>query len=70
MRALVEEAFRLPGVGYVEIVHDPANLASGAVPARLGFTPYERRPAERRAPAETGEEQVWRLTCPHSSPIR
>ncbi|WP_326769621.1 GNAT family N-acetyltransferase [Streptomyces sp. NBC_01591] len=32
-RALVELAFRLPGVDYVEVVHDPANTASRAVPA-------------------------------------
>ncbi|MFF7232589.1 RimJ/RimL family protein N-acetyltransferase [Streptomyces sp. 2333.5] len=61
-RALVEQAFRLPGVDFVEVVHDPANRASGAVPARLGFTEHLRRPAERLAPAETGEDQIWRLT--------
>ncbi|MFC4610381.1 GNAT family N-acetyltransferase [Streptomyces maoxianensis] len=61
-RALVDQAFRLPGIGYVEVVHDPANVASGAVPARLGFTEHLRRPAERLAPAETGEVQIWRLT--------
>ncbi|MFF1507924.1 GNAT family N-acetyltransferase [Streptomyces sp. NPDC058326] len=60
-RALAEEAFRLPGVERVEIVHDPANTASGAVPARLGFTEDGRRPAEALAPAETGEVQVWYL---------
>ncbi|MFJ1757766.1 GNAT family N-acetyltransferase [Kitasatospora sp. NPDC088134] len=62
VRALVAVAFRLPGVEHVDIVHDPANLASGAVPARLGFTEHLRRPAEVLAPAETGEEVVWRLT--------
>ncbi|MFG2819174.1 GNAT family N-acetyltransferase [Kitasatospora sp. NPDC048365] len=61
-RAVAAQAFRLPEVDWVEIVHDPANLASGAVPARLGFTVHLRRPAERHAPAETGEDQVWRLT--------
>ncbi|UQX04680.1 GNAT family N-acetyltransferase [Streptomyces sp. RerS4] len=61
-RALVAQAFRLPGVEYVEVVHDPANRASGAVPARLGFTEHLRRPAECLAPAETGEDQIWRLT--------
>ncbi|MFG2844649.1 GNAT family N-acetyltransferase [Kitasatospora sp. NPDC048296] len=59
--ALTEQAFRLPGVDFVEIVHDPANHASAAVPARLGFTEHRRRPAEALAPAETGEELVWRL---------
>ncbi|MFD5467003.1 GNAT family N-acetyltransferase [Kitasatospora sp. NPDC127059] len=60
-RALTEQAFRLPGVAFVEIVHDPANRASGAVPARLGFTRHLRRPSEAIAPAETGEELIWRL---------
>ncbi|WP_327075152.1 GNAT family N-acetyltransferase [Kitasatospora purpeofusca] len=54
--ALVAEAFRFPGVERVEIAHDPANHASGAVAARLGFTEGGRRPA-----AGTGEELVWRL---------
>ncbi|WP_406110270.1 GNAT family N-acetyltransferase [Kitasatospora purpeofusca] len=53
--ALVAEAFRFPGVEHVEIAHDPANHASGAVAARLGFT------EDRRRPAGTGEELVWRL---------
>ncbi|SDS83314.1 Protein N-acetyltransferase, RimJ/RimL family [Streptomyces sp. TLI_053] len=53
--ALVAEAFRFPGVEQVEISHDPANRASGAVAARLGFT------EDRRRSAGTGEELVWRL---------
>ncbi|MFE4600812.1 GNAT family N-acetyltransferase [Kitasatospora indigofera] len=61
-RALVEQAFRLPGVDYVEVVHDVANHASGAVPARLGFTEHLRRPAERLAPSDTGVDRVWRIT--------
>ncbi|WP_457031734.1 GNAT family N-acetyltransferase [Kitasatospora sp. P5_F3] len=61
-RAVTEQAFRLPEVEFVEIVHDPANVASGAIPARLGYTEHLRRPAERLAPAETGEDLVWRLT--------
>ncbi|MFJ2866604.1 GNAT family N-acetyltransferase [Kitasatospora sp. NPDC087314] len=65
-RALVEQAFLLPGVDYVEVVHDPANLASGAVPARLGFTEHLRRRSERLAPADTGEDLIWRLTRPQA----
>lgn len=60
--ALVGQAFRFPDVNFVEIVHDSANVASGAVPARLGFTEYLRRPSEPLAPGETGEDQVWRIT--------
>ncbi|QTZ95710.1 hypothetical protein [Streptomyces auratus] len=55
------QAFRLPGVDFVEVVHDRAHRASSAVPGRLGFTEHLRRPAERLAPAETGEDQIWRL---------
>ncbi|MFE9736670.1 GNAT family N-acetyltransferase [Streptomyces sp. NPDC006477] len=65
-RAMVEQAFRLPGVDRVEIHHDPANVTSGAVPARLGFTRGIRRPFEAVAPAETGEMQVWYLLAPGS----
>jgi ribosomal-protein-serine acetyltransferase len=62
--ALVAAAFALPGVDYVEIVHDLANHASGGVPRRLGFALEERR-ARPQEPATTGEsgiELVWRLT--------
>ena len=62
--ALVEQAFTLPGVEFVEIVHDQANTASGAIPRRLGFAQVERRhrAQEAGAPAETGVDLVWRLT--------
>ena len=59
---LIEDAFRR-GAGYVEIKHDVANVRSGAVPARLGFSPARKEPAEAdRAPACTGTNQVWRLS--------
>ncbi|HEY2957719.1 MAG TPA: GNAT family N-acetyltransferase [Actinomycetota bacterium] len=60
--ALVEQAFALPGVDHVEILHDLANTASGAIPRRLGFDPVERRERAREAPGETGVTVVWRLT--------
>jgi ribosomal-protein-serine acetyltransferase len=60
--ALVEQAFRLPGVDRVEIVHDELNVASGGVPRKLGFTEIERRPLDFRPPAGTGVGVVWRLT--------
>jgi RimJ/RimL family protein N-acetyltransferase len=61
--AMVAEAFALPGVEHVEIVHDVANTASGAVPRRLGFTEVRREPAiPPTAPAEIGTDVVWRLT--------
>jgi ribosomal-protein-serine acetyltransferase len=59
--ALVEQAFRLPGVDRVEIVHDELNVTSGKIPARLGFTEVERRPLDPPAEAGTGFGVVWRL---------
>jgi RimJ/RimL family protein N-acetyltransferase len=60
--ALTEQAFRLPGVDRVEIVHDELNVASGGVPRKLGFTEVGRRPIEPRSPQGTGVGVVWRLT--------
>jgi RimJ/RimL family protein N-acetyltransferase len=62
--ALVEQAFRLPGVERVEIVHDELNVASAGIPRKLGFTEVERRPMDIRAPAGNGIGVVWRLTKP------
>jgi len=62
VRLLTAEAFRI-GADRVEIVHDLANVRSGAIPRRLGFVEVERRP--RRGPplpAECGTDVVWRLT--------
>jgi RimJ/RimL family protein N-acetyltransferase len=62
--ALAAEAFRI-GADRVEIVHDVANLRSGAVPRRLGFTEVARRPPqEELSPGEAGEDVVWRLLAP------
>src|SRR4051794_31266529 len=36
--ALTDAAFDVPGIEHVEIHHDAANLASGRVPERLGYT--------------------------------
>ncbi|MFF4649566.1 GNAT family N-acetyltransferase [Streptomyces sp. NPDC001380] len=64
-RALVEAAFALPGTERVEIHHDAANHASGAVARRAGLTEAERRPAAPdapQAPGECGIDVVWRTT--------
>ena len=58
---LVEQAFRLPGVGRVEIVHDELNVASAGVPRKLGFTEVGRRAIDPRPPQGTGIGVVWRL---------
>src|SRR4029077_13488106 len=60
--ALVGQAFGLPGVDWVEIVHDELNVASGQIPRKLGFTEVERRPLDPPPPAGTGIGVVWRLT--------
>jgi ribosomal-protein-serine acetyltransferase len=62
--ALVEQAFRLPSVDRVEIVHDELNVASAGVPRKLGFTRFGLRPLDLRPPAGTGVGVVWRLTRP------
>ena len=62
--ALVGAAFALPDVTRVEIHHDEANKASGAVPQRLGFTVVSRGPdaaVRGAAPAESGVTVVQRL---------
>ncbi|MFD7659847.1 GNAT family N-acetyltransferase [Actinosynnema sp. NPDC059797] len=61
--AMVAEAFALPDVEYVEIAHDVANTASGAVPRRLGFTEVGGGGGPMpTAPAGSGVDVVWRLT--------
>jgi RimJ/RimL family protein N-acetyltransferase len=59
--ALVQAAFRLPGVDRIEIVHDELNVASAGVPRKLGFTKVGRRPLDPPPPAGTGTGIVWRL---------
>jgi len=64
VRLVTAEAFRV-GAERVEILHDELNAASGAVPARLGFTMIERRPADPPWTAACGGVNVvWRLGRP------
>jgi ribosomal-protein-serine acetyltransferase len=58
---MVEQAFRLPGVVRVEIVHDELNVASGGIPRKLGFTEAGRRPIDPPSPEGTGVGVVWQL---------
>jgi RimJ/RimL family protein N-acetyltransferase len=60
--ALVEEAFRLPGVARVEIVTDELNVASAGVPRKLGFAEAGRRRIDMPSPEGTGTGVVWVLT--------
>lgn len=61
--ALVDQAFALPGIDLVEIVHDELNVASGGIPRKLGFTELKRRaPLDHKPPAGTGIGVVWEIT--------
>jgi len=61
--ALTEAAFTLPSIDHVEIHHDVLNLASGRVPAKLGFSPVGTRAGETGlAPGDSGSTRVWRIT--------
>jgi ribosomal-protein-serine acetyltransferase len=62
--ALVEQAFRLPGVDRVEIVHDELNVPSGKIPRKLGFTEIERRRLDPPPEGGNGNGVVWRLLKP------
>jgi RimJ/RimL family protein N-acetyltransferase len=60
-REMTERAFAISGVDRVEIHHDKANLPSGRVPAKLGFTLVREVPEEPVAPGEIGISCEWRL---------
>ena len=61
--ALTAEGLTLPGIDWIEIVHDEENVASGRIPRKLGFTEIERRPHPPNQPgaAAGGIDVVWRL---------
>ncbi|MFG1648194.1 GNAT family N-acetyltransferase [Amycolatopsis sp. NPDC049252] len=66
---LIADAFRR-GAGYVEIKHDELNTRSGAIPARLGFSPARKETTDPdRAPACTGTALVWRLDRPEKGEL-
>lgn len=60
--ALTELGLASPGVDVVEIHHDRANRASGAVPARLGYELVATVDDGVDAPGEEGIELQWRTT--------
>jgi ribosomal-protein-serine acetyltransferase len=63
-RALTEAAFALPGITHVEIVHDELNVASGAVPRKLGYTRVGTCQMDNPPSAGTGIGVVWRIDSP------
>jgi ribosomal-protein-serine acetyltransferase len=70
-RLLTEAALAEPDVRVVEIRHDKANTASGAVPRRLGYTLVGEAPSRAPAPADSGTDMVWRqMPVPQSLVLR
>lgn len=61
---LVNAAFKMSAMEFVEVHNDVANIASARVPELLGFGLVAERAVEVEAPAEVGVEQVWRLDRP------
>ena len=60
--ALTDAAFTVPGIEHVEIHHDQANVASGRVPERLGYTCIGQiTPPTDAAPGESGVHLCWRV---------
>jgi ribosomal-protein-serine acetyltransferase len=63
--ALTDAALCLPGIDRVEIHHDAGNVASGRIPAKLGYTRLGERPPRDfwpAAPADVGTDVVWQFT--------
>jgi ribosomal-protein-serine acetyltransferase len=66
-RLLTDAALADPNAHGVEIRHDKANLASGAVARRLGYTFVGEAPNPAPAPADSGTDMVWsQMTIPRS----
>jgi RimJ/RimL family protein N-acetyltransferase len=58
---LTDAAFDVPGVAFVEIHHDRANVASAGVPRRLGYAFVGEAPDAVDAPGEDGIDWAWRI---------
>jgi ribosomal-protein-serine acetyltransferase len=62
VRALLDTAFGLEEITHVFITHDRANVASGHVPERVGFTLVETSERQKEAPGEEGVLMRWEMT--------
>jgi RimJ/RimL family protein N-acetyltransferase len=60
-RVLTSGALSVPGVTFVEIHHDKANIASGRVPEKLGYTFVGEMPDSVTSPGEVGIDCAWRI---------
>jgi RimJ/RimL family protein N-acetyltransferase len=61
-RALTSSAFTMPGIDEVHIRCDEANVASAAVPRRLGYRLERIVDDESHAPAEIGRCMEWEMS--------
>jgi RimJ/RimL family protein N-acetyltransferase len=58
-RALTDVALGISGIERVEIHCDRGNVASQAVPRRLGYRLDRVDPVAKDAPGEIGQQMVW-----------
>jgi len=59
---LTDAGLAVDGIEIVEIHHDAANVASGRIPEKLGYTEAVRRDVEIDTPGEVGVEVIWEIT--------
>lgn len=69
-RALTTVACQFDDIHAVEIHHDKANTASGAVPRKLGYSVVREFRREPEAPSETGVICVWQMRCADWSALK
>jgi RimJ/RimL family protein N-acetyltransferase len=62
-RAATSLAAALPGIRHVEIHCDEANVASAAIPRKLGYRLDRTEPHEPEAPGERGRRMIWIWDC-------
>jgi ribosomal-protein-serine acetyltransferase len=58
---LTTTGLSLPGVTFVEIHHDKANIASRRIPEHLGYQFIRETPDQVVAPGEIGIDCAWRM---------
>jgi len=62
-RAATSVAAELPGIRQVEIHCDEANVASAAIPRKLGYRLDRTEPHAPEAPGERGRRMIWIWDC-------
>ena len=60
-RLLTSAALSVPGITFVEIHHDKANIASSRVPQKLGYTFVGETQDSVTSPGEVGIDCAWRM---------